>query len=93
MVVGILTLELATLEARSLKDKRSVILSLKKRLGNKFNVSIAEVAYLDMPKRCRLAVAMVSREARPLHSQLDKLVDAVRAMPRITLIDYERDIV
>ncbi len=93
MVVGILTLELATLEARSLKDKRSVIHGLKQRLGNRFNVSVAEVAYLDTPKRCRLAIAMVSREARPLHSQLDKLVDAVRATPWLTLIDYERSIV
>jgi len=93
MVVGILTLDLATLEARSLKDKRSVIHGLKKRLGNRFNVSIAEVAHLDTPKRCGLAVAMVTREARPLHAQFDKLVDVVRATPRLTLIDYTRNIV
>jgi len=93
MVVGILTLELATLEARSLKDKRSVIHGLKQRLGNRFNVSIAEVAFHEVPKRCRLAVAMVSREARPLHAQFDKLVDTVRATPRLTLIDYDRSLV
>ena len=64
MILGVLTVDLAIMEARTLKDKRRVILSVKQRLRNVFNVSVAEVDFLDTPKRCRLAIAMVSRESR-----------------------------
>lgn len=91
MIVGVLTLELAMFEARSLKDKRSVVQSLKQRLRNGFNVSVAEVAYTDTPKRCCLAVALVGSEARPLHAQLDKIVELVRGNRGLTLLEYERE--
>ena len=92
MIVGVLTLELAIFEARSLKDKRRVIQSVKQRLRNTFNVSVAEVAFLDAPKRGRLAVAVVCGEVRPLHAQLDKIVDLVRGFGGLTLVDYEREL-
>ena len=92
MIVGVLTLELAIFEARSLKDKRRVIQSVKQRLRNTFNVSVAEVAFLDTPKRGRLAVAVVCGEVRPLHAQLDKIVDLVRGFGGLTLVDYEREL-
>ena len=92
MIVGVLTLDFAIFEAQSLKDKRRVVRSVKQRLQNTFNVSVAEVAYGDTPKRCRLAVAMVSKEARPLHAQLDKIVDVVRRCGGLTLLEYEREL-
>ena len=91
-MIGVLTLELSVREAQSLKDKRRIIQSIKTRIRNTFNVSVAEVGYLDDRQRCLLAVAMVSRETRPLHSQLDKMVDFVRRSSDLTLIDYGREI-
>ena len=92
MRVGVLTIELAILEARTLKDKRRVIKGFKDRLRNRFNVSVAEVGFGDAPKRFRLGVVMVSKETRPLHSQLDKIVDLVRRTGGLTLIDYQREV-
>ncbi len=92
MIVGVLTVELAIFDARSLKDKRRVLAGLKQRLRNRFNVSVAEVAYLDAPKRSRLAVSIVSRESRVVHSQLDKVVDLVRRTVGLSLVDYERQL-
>jgi len=43
MVVGVLQIELEIPEAQSLKDKRRVIKSLKDRIANAHNVSIAEL--------------------------------------------------
>ena len=91
MIVGVLTLELATLEARSLKDKRRVIQSVKQKLRNTFNVSVAEVGHADTPKRCRLAVVLVCGESRPVHAQLDKIVELVRSNRGLTLLEYERE--
>ena len=92
MIVGVLTIELAIFDARTLKDKRRVVHGVKQKLRNRFNVSVAEVAYGDSPKRCRLGIAMVSKEARPLHSQLDQLVDLIRSVGGLTLLDYEREL-
>ena len=92
MIVGVLTVDLAIFDARTLKDKRRVIQGLRQKLRNRFNVSIAEVAYNDAPKRCQLGVAMVSSGSRGLHSQLDKVVDMVRRIGGLTLLDYQREL-
>ena len=88
MNVGILTVDRAIVDAQSLKDKRRVVKGLKQRLRNRFNVSVAEVDHHDLAKRCRLAIAMVSHESRPLHSQLDQAVDLVRGVAGLSLVDY-----
>ena len=43
MPIAYLTLELRIESAHSLKDKRQVLRSLKDRLRNSFNISIAEI--------------------------------------------------
>jgi uncharacterized protein len=60
--VGVLTLELRLDESHSLKDKRHFVKSLKDRLRNKFNVSVAEIDYQDLWQRGLVAVAVVSSD-------------------------------
>ena len=59
MVVGVLTLVLYLPDNHSLKGKRSVVRTIKARVSNKFNVSIAECDDLDNWKRISLGVAQV----------------------------------
>lgn len=92
MIVGVLTVELALLEASSLKDKRQVIKSLKQRLSNTFNVSVAETDHNDSARRCQLGISVVSNAAREVHSQLDRVVDMIRRTAGCTLVDYQREI-
>jgi len=92
MIVGVLTLDLAVFESQGLKDKRRVIQSVKKRLQNTFNVSVAEVDFCDLPKRCKLGVAIVCNESRPIHSQLDKVVELVQRCGGLTLLSHERQL-
>ena len=47
MIVGVMTWELHLAACHSLKDKRSVLKSLKDRLHHKFNVSAAETDHHD----------------------------------------------
>jgi hypothetical protein len=91
MVVGVLTLDLAIFEAQTLKDKRRIVQGFKQRLRDRFNVSVAEVAYGDAPKRCRLGIAAVSHVAREAHSLLDRIVDVARQTNGLTLLEYERE--
>jgi len=88
MVVGILTLHLSVFDAMTLKDKRRVIKSLKDRISNRYNVSIAEVDHNDSIRSCLIAVAMVANEGRFVDSALNGLVDFVRKIRNLTLVDY-----
>lgn len=92
MIVGVLRIELAVYESQSLKDKRRVIKSLKDRLAERFNISIAEVEALDSRKRAVLGVAVVGTDTKFVHSSLDKVVDFIRRQGRATLVNYEREI-
>jgi uncharacterized protein YlxP (DUF503 family) len=89
MTVGILQIEIAIAEADSLKDKRRVILSLKDRIRNGHNVSIAEVGALDEHRRSIIGMAMVSNDKRYVEGGLSKIVDLVRMTPSVSLTDYQ----
>ena len=89
MTIGVLQLELGIEDAMSLKDKRRVVKSLKDRIAHGHNVSIAEVGALDEHRRSIIGIAMVSNDARYVESQLSKLVDFVRMVPQVSLMDYQ----
>ena len=92
MIVGVLQLELSIGDAMSLKDKRRVIKSLKDRIAHGHNVSIAEVGALDEHRRSIVGVAMVANERAYVEGALSKLVDFVRGVPSVDLIDYQIDL-
>jgi uncharacterized protein YlxP (DUF503 family) len=89
MTIGVLQLEIGIEDAMSLKDKRRVVKSLKDRIAHGHNVSIAEVGALDEHRRSIIGIAMVSNDARYVESQLSKLVDFVRMVPLVSLMDYQ----
>lgn len=89
MTVGVLQLELSIPDAMSLKDKRRVILSIKDRIAHHHNVSIAEVGALDEHRRSILGLAMVANDRKYVEGGLSKLVDFVRMVPQVSLIDYQ----
>lgn len=88
MIVSVLNMQVSVFDAMTLKDKRCVIKSLKDRIANKFNVSIAEVGYNDNIRTALLGVAMVANESRFIESALSSVVDLVRHTPKLSLIDY-----
>jgi uncharacterized protein YlxP (DUF503 family) len=60
MAIALLTLELRMEGARSLKDKRQVVRSLKDRLRAGFNVSVAELEPGGLWQRATLGVVSIS---------------------------------
>jgi uncharacterized protein YlxP (DUF503 family) len=60
MPIAYLTLEIRIEDAHSLKDKRHVVRSLKDRLRNSFNVSVAEIDVSDLWQRATLGVVSIS---------------------------------
>src|SRR2546428_368362 len=49
---------------QSLKDKRTIVKSLKDRMHNRFNVSVAETAHHDLWQRAELTASVVSTDRR-----------------------------
>ncbi len=60
MPIAYLTLELRIEAAHSLKDKRHVVRSVKDRLRNAFNVSVAEIEVTDLWQRATIGVVAIS---------------------------------
>lgn len=92
MIVGSLRVRLLIRNSRSLKDKRRVVLSIKDRLRNAFNASIAEIDEQDHRQLAVLGIAMVANDSREVTSALDRMVEVLRGHPVAELLDYEREL-
>ncbi len=74
MVVGVLRLEVRLPENHSLKGKRSVLRTIKARVQNKFNVSIAECDDHDLWQRAILGVSQVGADRPHVERCLQEVV-------------------
>jgi hypothetical protein len=87
VVIGVRSFELHLPAAHSLKDKRSVLKSLKDRLHNEFNVSVAETAHHDAWQTAELTVCVVSAEKRHAASVLESVDRFVDGNPLCRIVD------
>ncbi len=92
MIVGTLRMRLLLREARTLKDKRQVLQSIKDRLRQSFNVSVAEIEDQDNPRSIVLGLAMVCNEAHSIKQALGEVVNALKAHPIAEFVDYELEV-
>lgn len=87
MIVGLLTLDLHFPVADSLKSKRHVLKSLKDKIRNRFNVSVAEVDANDLWQRSVLGIAYVANETRIINKVFEEIKGFVLGMPFVELIN------
>jgi len=80
MYIGILGVEFCLHGNVSLKDKRRVASSVKQKVRNTFNVSVAEVGSENDMGRLSLALVSVSNDKRHLESRLTKCLSMVEAV-------------
>lgn len=88
MTIGVLYLDLLIPGANSLKDKRRVIKSVKEKLRHRFNCSVAETEFMDLWRRSRLVVCVVSNESAHANSQLSEIAKFVAMNAAAELADY-----
>jgi uncharacterized protein YlxP (DUF503 family) len=79
MVIGHLSIELHIPGARSLKEKRMVLRSVKDRV-RKFNVAVAEVEHNDLWQRAGLSVVTVSNEEQQADRELAAVVNEIERL-------------
>ncbi|MGH7507796.1 MAG: DUF503 domain-containing protein [Longimicrobiales bacterium] len=90
MVVGVISWELEVFGCHSLKEKRSVIRSLKDRLHRRFNISVAETGHHDLWQRAELTASVVSPQRRQAESVLEQADHFVNSDPRARVIRADR---
>jgi len=73
MPIAKLTIELEIPHAQSLKDRRQVVRSLKEKLRNKFNASIAELDEALVWNRATLGLVAISRSTTYLQGQIEEI--------------------
>lgn len=77
VVVGIYEIHIP--HAQSLKDKRMVVRSLKEKLRNRFEMSVAEVALQDLHQRGRLGFSFIALDHATADATLDKIHDFIES--------------
>lgn len=91
MVAGLLRAELHLPNSHSLKEKRSVLKSLKDRLHGKFNVAVAEVDTNETWQRASLGIAAVGSDRARVDRLLEAVVEWLRADRVVALMSVEQE--
>lgn len=71
--VGVLRLSLRIPGARSLKDRRRVVLSMRDRIQTRHHAAFAEVGHLDAAGAAVVAVTVVGNDPRLVRTRLDTI--------------------
>ena len=87
MLIGTAELELYIPGTFSLKEKRFILKSLKQRIRNRFNVSVAEVGHLDKWQKAIVGIACVSNDRRYIDSTLSKIMNMISRENRVEVLD------
>lgn len=90
MVIGVISWELEIFGCQSLKEKRSVVKSLKDRLHDRFNVSAAETAHQDVWQRAELTACVVAGQRQIAEQVLESADRLVAAEARARIIQTYR---
>lgn len=86
MFVGSARFDLRILEARSLKEKRAVVRSLRGLIRGKFECAVAEVGEQDVWQRAAIGVAVVAGTHFHAERLLREIARHVETHPGLELI-------
>ncbi|WP_017872115.1 DUF503 family protein [Candidatus Caldatribacterium saccharofermentans] len=88
MRVGVCCVELFINGSSSLKDRRRVVDSVKQRLRNRFNVSVAELSEDSQWQRGRLGISCVARDEQSVESLLHQVLEFIENDDRVEVTDW-----
>ena len=93
MIIGVVTASISIPDARSLKDKRRVIRSMKDRVLGRMNVSVAEVGNQDKWQISDLAFVTVAANSEIVQSRIADISKFIRSDPRYVLLDLRTEMI
>ena len=93
MVVGLLRVDMHVPRAQSLKDKRSVLRSLKDQLRARFNIAVAEVDPTEKWQRATVGISTVGEDRARVQGVLTQVTAWLRMGHLVELIQVEEEYV
>ncbi|HSM03099.1 MAG TPA: DUF503 domain-containing protein [Longimicrobiales bacterium] len=91
MHLAVQTFQLSLPACGSRKEKRMVVKSLRQRLRNRFNVSVAETGALEVLVRAELTVAVLGPDRAAVESVLDRVDRFVESERRVLISSVRRE--
>ena len=88
LIIGLLTVDIFLPSSGSLKEKRIVIKGLKDKIRHKFNVSIAEVDFLDKWQRARLAIVQAGNSYNFIEKNMTAIFTLIEANGICEITDH-----
>ena len=92
MYVGCCSIKFFLHGNHSLKGKRRIVRTLKDRLKNRFNVSVAEIGNQDVWQSLRMGIVAVNSDPKYLEGQVNRVVDAIEKMHLAEITDCQTQI-
>jgi uncharacterized protein len=92
MLVAVAQFDMLIPGSSSLKDKRFVLNSLKARIRNKFNVSVAEVDENEKWQRTILGIALVSNERRFIDQVMGEILRLIEQDGQVEVVQHQIEV-
>ena len=91
--IGVLQFTIEIAYANSLKDKRSVLTSLREKLRRTYNISIAEIEDQDEWTTATLGITAAGSDIAQINSLLDRIVNVLEEFRNASLLDHQIEII
>lgn len=92
MIVGTMVITLYAPWVHALKEKRTLVKSICAKVGNKFNVSIAEIDAQDVHQTIVIGIASVANQVSQVDKVLDTIINFIETSTEAEIIKIEREI-
>lgn len=92
MIIGTSKVIINTDYCFSLKEKRSIIQRIKRRVRNKYNVSIAETDFQNEWHDAQLGIAVVSNDSKHADSTINKVINFIEEIYPGIVDDWDLEI-
>lgn len=92
MIIKTLELCIYIEHSNSLKDKRRVLKSMTQRLRQKFNISVAELDYLDSYREALIGIVIVSNDQSYSDKVLDQCLNLIETEYDLEVVEITKEI-
>jgi hypothetical protein len=87
LTIGLLVLEILIDGAFSLKNKRSVLKRITKKIRDNFNISTSEIDYQDIWNKTKIAIVTVSSDSKGVDRVLQNVLNFIEDDKEVELLN------
>ena len=93
MQLAVAVFELHIPYARSLKDKRAVVRSVRARIRSRFEMSVAEVGLQELHQRARIGAAAVGSDGASLEPLFEEVARSLELEQDASLVGWNVEVI